>query len=72
MSVKKPTYLLLQSFTFPTLKVTKELEDFSAEATMIITMAAEGEGLARVTACPREDTGHLQGDTEHLQVGEEE
>ena len=39
---------------------------------MIITMVAEEAELARVTACPREDTGHLQGDTEHLQVGEEE
>ena len=38
---------------------------------MITTMVAEA-GLARVMACPREDTGHLQEDTEHLLVVEEE
>lgn len=39
---------------------------------MITTMvvAAEGAELALVTACPREDTGHLLEDTEHLQVVE--
>ena len=39
---------------------------------MTTTMVVAGEAeLARVTACPREDTGHLQEDTEHLQVVEE-